>query len=65
MERQLRIYLEIEPQHRALRRCYSCGGYTRPFDEVNGKTRCERCAKKARRDGKEEEEELNKKFLLS
>ena len=65
MGRQLQIHLEIEPQHCALRRCCSCGSYTRPFEEVNGRIRCERCAKKVRRDGKEEEEDLNEKFLLS
>ena len=51
MGRQLQI--EIEPgndaNHRALRRCYRCGSYARPFDAVNGAIRCERCAKRDRR----------------
>jgi hypothetical protein len=50
-----REMLQIQPvpvhdsdaNHRALRRCYSCGTYARPFDEVNGAIRCERCAKRA------------------
>lgn len=52
----MRIELDTDANHRALRRCYSCGSYARPFDEVNGAMRCERCAKKARRSRRDDEE---------
>ncbi|MEP6768134.1 MAG: hypothetical protein ABJC61_05660 [Acidobacteriota bacterium] len=55
MSRQMQIELENDANHRALRRCYSCGSYARPFDEVNGNMRCEKCAKRARRVETEEE----------
>ena len=56
MSRQLQIRIESEndANHRALRRCYRCGSYARPFDDVNGAIRCERCAK---RDGRNRHEE--------
>ena len=48
-EMQLQIHLErdADANHRALRRCCSCGSYARPYDDVNGAIRCERCAKRA------------------
>jgi len=55
MTRQMQIELESDANHRALRRCYSCGSYARPFDELNGAIRCERCAKKARKSRRGEE----------
>ena len=66
MQTQLQINLEeVEANHRALRRCRSCGSYERPFDVVNGGVRCERCAKKARREREEREsEDLNTKFVV-
>jgi hypothetical protein len=56
MTRQLQLQLSVEPvraNHRALRRCYGCGNYERPFVEMDGVIRCERCAKK---DGDSERE---------
>jgi hypothetical protein len=63
---QLQINLEdVEANHRALRRCRSCGSYERPFEAFNGGVRCERCAKKARREREEREtEDLNTKFVV-
>jgi hypothetical protein len=57
---------DIEANHRALRRCRSCGSYERPFEAFNGGVRCERCAKKARRRQEEEREseDLNVRFLV-
>ena len=58
MSRQLQIQIENDndANHRALRRCYRCGNYARPFDDVKGAIRCERCAKRDRRSRQEEEE---------
>jgi hypothetical protein len=40
-----------------LRRCYGCGEYVRPFVEMDGAIRCERCAKKGEgRDEREKED---------
>jgi predicted secreted protein len=50
---------EVEANHRALRRCRSCGSYERPYETVNGGVRCERCAKKARRQRERESEDLS------
>ncbi len=53
MTRELRVRVEAESSdanHRALRRCYICGTYARPFDERNGAIRCEPCSKKARKE---------------
>ena len=56
---------EVEANHRALRRCRSCGSYERPYDAFNGGVRCERCAKKARRQRDEREiEDINAKFVV-
>jgi hypothetical protein len=57
MSRQLQIRIEgdNDANHRALRRCCRCGSYARPFDDVNGAIRCERCAKRDRRARQEEE----------
>ncbi len=63
MNRDIQISLENDAHHRALRRCYSCGAYARPFDEVNGAIRCWRCAEKARRE-REEAEDLNATISL-
>jgi formylmethanofuran dehydrogenase subunit E len=45
----VRLELEVEAHHRALRRCHGCGAYAR-VEEVNGTLKCERCAKKAKRE---------------
>ena len=56
---------EMEANHRALRRCRSCGSYERPYEAYNGGVRCERCAKKARRHRQEQEsEDINEKFVV-
>ena len=56
---------EMEANHRALRRCRSCGSYERPFEAFNGGVRCEKCAKKARRQRDEREsEDVNAKFVV-
>jgi hypothetical protein len=56
---------EVEANHRALRRCRSCGSYERPYDAFNGGVRCEKCAKKARRQRQEpESEDINAKFVV-
>jgi hypothetical protein len=66
MQTQMQITLEeMEANHRALRRCRSCGSYERPFDAFNGGVRCERCAKKARRQRDEREgEDISAKFIV-
>jgi hypothetical protein len=63
---QMQISLEeMEANHRALRRCRSCGSYERPYDSFNGGVRCERCAKKAHREQEEREsDDLNTKFVI-
>lgn len=51
MRRELQLQLVVEPvqaHHRSLRRCHGCGNYERPFVEMDGVIRCERCAKKDR-----------------
>jgi len=56
---------EVEANHRALRRCRSCGSYERVFDLFNGGARCERCAKRARREAEESESgDLTPTFAL-
>jgi hypothetical protein len=66
MQTAMQITLEeMEANHRALRRCRSCGSYERPYDAFNGGVRCERCAKKARRQRDErEDEDINAKFVV-
>ena len=66
IQTQLQIHVEeVEANHRALRRCRSCGSYERPYEAFNGGVRCERCAKKARREREEgETEDLNTKFVV-
>ena len=49
----------------ALRRCRTCGSYERVFDLFNGGARCERCAKRARREAEESESgDLTPTFAL-
>lgn len=56
---------QMEANHRALRRCRSCGSYERPYEVFNGGVRCERCAKRARRQRPEEEsEDINARFVV-
>jgi hypothetical protein len=57
MRREMQITLDTDANHRALRRCHGCGSYARPFADDHGVIRCERCARKVRRD---EEEDLNR-----
>jgi uncharacterized paraquat-inducible protein A len=45
----MQLELEVEANHRALRRCHGCGAYAR-VEEVEGSLRCERCARKAKRE---------------
>ena len=53
------LELEVEAHHRALRRCHGCGAYAR-VEEIDGALKCERCAKKARRErDPESAEDLN------
>ena len=49
MRRELQLSVEppVLANPRSLRRCYGCGNYTRPFVEMDGNIRCERCAKKS------------------
>ena len=64
--RQLQIYLETDANHRAMRRCHGCGSYTRAFREINGSIRCDRCAQKASREGRDDrEEDIGEKYMLS
>ena len=68
----MQICLENEANHRALRRCYSCGAYARPFelDESNGAIRCRPCAEKAQRrrqelsDDRDREDPTEVSFLI-
>jgi hypothetical protein len=56
---QLQLSVEpVRPSHRSLRRCYGCGNYERPFVEMDGVIRCERCAKKDRESEREGEKDL-------
>ena len=66
MQTAMQITLEeMEANHRALRRCRSCGSYERPYEAFNGGVRCERCAKKARRQRQEQEsEDINARFVV-
>ena len=63
MRREMQLQLSVEPpvgpSHRSLRRCYGCGNYTRPFVEMDGEVRCERCAKKSEADDQREERDLH------
>ena len=45
----MQLELGVEARHRALRRCHSCGAYAH-VEEIEGTLRCERCAKKAKRE---------------
>ena len=49
MRRETQISPNNDANHRALRRCCACGSYARPFDELHGAIRCERCSQKAQR----------------
>lgn len=55
----MQLELEVEAHHRALRRCHGCGDYARNIEEIEGRPCCERCAKKARADQDEPEQDLN------
>ena len=61
VQSQIQISADHDANHRALRRCHGCGSYARPFDEVDGTIRCERCAQKARRDRDDDDEDLNRR----
>lgn len=65
MRRELFIGLEeVESNHRALRRCRTCGSYGRPYDIVNGGVRCERCAKKAEREKEQSTEVFDPTMIV-
>ena len=49
MKREAQAVLDVNANHRALRRCHGCGSYARPGGEVQGKILCERCFEKALR----------------
>jgi hypothetical protein len=53
---------EVEANHHAMRRCRSCGSYERPFEIFDGGIRCEKCAKRARRQRERENEDLNVRY---
>lgn len=56
----MQLELEVEARHRALRRCHGCGAYAH-VEEIEGALRCERCAKKAKREkDAAEPEDLNR-----
>lgn len=57
-ELQLSIETPVNANHRSLRRCHVCGNYTRPFVEMEGTIRCERCAKKSESTDEGEKENL-------
>ncbi len=59
MRRELQLTIEapVTGNHRSLRRCHSCGNYTRPFAEMDGIIRCEKCAKKSASSSDEENED--------
>ena len=59
MRRELQLTIEapVTGNHRSLRRCHSCGNYTRPFAEMDGIIRCEKCAKKSTSTSDEENED--------
>lgn len=56
----MQIFLENDANHRALRRCHSCGAYSRPSEgnASDGTIRCRPCSEKAERRerGSEDEE---------
>ena len=59
MRRELQLIIEppVPANHRSLRRCYGCGNYTRPFVEMEGVIRCEKCAKKSASSNEGEDED--------
>ena len=57
-ELQLTIETPVNANHRSLRRCHVCGNYTRPFVEMEGTIRCERCVKKNETSDEREKESL-------
>lgn len=57
-ELQLSIETPVHANHRSLRRCHGCGSYTRPFVEMEGTIRCEKCAKKNESTDEREKENL-------
>jgi hypothetical protein len=61
MRRELQLGIEtpVQPNHRSLRRCHGCGNYARPFVEMDGIIRCERCAKKNESADDREKEDLD------
>ena len=53
MMRREQAVLDLNANHRALRRCHGCGSYSRPYGEVSGRLLCEKCVEKARREDPE------------
>lgn len=58
-ELQLSVETPVNANHRSLRRCHGCGNYARPFVEMDGMIRCERCAKKSESTDEREKESLD------
>jgi formylmethanofuran dehydrogenase subunit E len=50
IRREIQPVLDLDANHRALRRCHGCGTYARPSVEIAGRLLCEKCAEKARRE---------------
>ena len=49
IKRDVQPAVDVNANHRALRRCHGCGSYARPGGDVQGRLLCERCFEKARR----------------
>jgi ribosomal protein S27E len=62
MRRELQLTIEapVQANHRSLRRCYGCGNYERPFVEMDGQIRCEKCAKKSAGSNEREGEDVER-----
>lgn len=51
IKRDVQPAIDVNANHRALRRCHGCGNYARPGGEVQGRLLCERCVEKHRASG--------------
>lgn len=57
IKRDVQPAVDVNANHRALRRCHGCGNYARPGGEVQGRLLCERCVEKARRANEDEDKD--------
>ena len=48
IKRDVQPAIDVNANHRALRRCHGCGSYARPGGEFQGRLLCERCVEKRR-----------------